>query len=171
MTLQATCFEQPTHGDETEGVLIIDVNPFGTNGAKDRRLLISKDAEPIRDLVTVLDEIRRKGIFYEFCEMIDEVNMMAIGLETRIGQFSMSMIIPQGQYDKKHDFCLEKLAEFRTKPVHRNAYYTLKMGVKMSRREEKGYMILKGNSGPLTQVSGGDGSRGFEKNGIRSSTR
>lgn len=30
-----------------EGVAIIDVNPFGTNGEEDRRLLISKDAEPI----------------------------------------------------------------------------------------------------------------------------
>jgi hypothetical protein len=47
MTLQATYHEQPTPGDEKEGVSIIDVNPFGTNGEKDRRLLISKDAEPI----------------------------------------------------------------------------------------------------------------------------
>ncbi|WP_312925101.1 hypothetical protein [Atlantibacter hermannii] len=47
MTLQATYLEQPTPGNETEGVSIIDVNPFGTNGEKDRRLLISKNAEPI----------------------------------------------------------------------------------------------------------------------------
>lgn len=47
MTLQATYLEQPTPGDETEDVPIIDVNPFGPNGEKDRRLLISKDAEPI----------------------------------------------------------------------------------------------------------------------------
>jgi len=47
--------------------------------------------------------------------MIEGVNTMAIGLETRIGQFSVSMLMPQGRYDKKHDFCLEKLAEFRTK--------------------------------------------------------
>lgn len=47
MTLQATYLEQPTPGNETEGVSIIDVNPFGTNGKKDRRLLISKNAEPI----------------------------------------------------------------------------------------------------------------------------
>jgi len=47
MTLQAAYLEQPTLGDETEGVSIIDVNPFGPNGEKDRRLLISKDAEPI----------------------------------------------------------------------------------------------------------------------------
>ncbi|KHT04566.1 hypothetical protein [Pectobacterium brasiliense] len=47
MTLQAIYLEQPTPGDEREGVSIIDVNPFGPNGEKDRRLLISKDAEPI----------------------------------------------------------------------------------------------------------------------------
>ena len=47
MTLQATYIEQPTLGDETEGISIIDVNPFGTNGEKDRRLLIRKNAEPI----------------------------------------------------------------------------------------------------------------------------
>lgn len=47
MTLQATYLEQHTPGDETEGVSIIDVNPFGANGKKDRRLLISKEAEPI----------------------------------------------------------------------------------------------------------------------------
>ena len=47
MTLQATYLEQPTPGDETVGVLIMDVNPFGANGEKDRQLLISKDAEPI----------------------------------------------------------------------------------------------------------------------------
>lgn len=47
MTLQATWLEQPTPGDETEGISIIDVNPFGANGEKDRRLLISKDVEPI----------------------------------------------------------------------------------------------------------------------------
>ncbi|MDM2932984.1 hypothetical protein [Citrobacter sp. Cu233] len=47
MTLQVTYLEQPTPGDETEGVLIIDVNPFGTNGEKERRLLIRKDGEPI----------------------------------------------------------------------------------------------------------------------------
>lgn len=47
MTLKATWLEQPTSGDETESVSIIDVNPFGPNGEMDRRLLISKDAEPI----------------------------------------------------------------------------------------------------------------------------
>ncbi|MCB5308094.1 hypothetical protein [Yersinia massiliensis] len=47
MTLQATYLEQPTLSDETEGVSIIDVNPFGPDGEMDRRLLISKDAEPI----------------------------------------------------------------------------------------------------------------------------
>ncbi|MEN4545454.1 hypothetical protein [Pantoea agglomerans] len=47
MTLQATYVEQNMSGDETEVVSIIDVNPFGTNGEMDRRLLISKDAEPI----------------------------------------------------------------------------------------------------------------------------
>lgn len=47
MTLNATYFEQPTPGYETESVTIIDVNPFGPNGEMDRRLLISKDAEPI----------------------------------------------------------------------------------------------------------------------------
>jgi len=68
-----------------------------------------------RDLIAVLDDIRRTGISYDFGEMIEGVNTMAIGLETRIGQFSVSMLMPQGRYDKKHDFCLEKLAEFRTK--------------------------------------------------------
>ncbi|ENF6042018.1 hypothetical protein ABRV10_004078 [Citrobacter amalonaticus] len=47
MTLNATYLEQPTPGDETESVTIIDVNPFGPNGEMDRRLLISKDAEPL----------------------------------------------------------------------------------------------------------------------------
>ena len=47
MTLHATYLEQPNSGDEMEGVAIIDVNPFGTNGEKDRRLLICKDVEPI----------------------------------------------------------------------------------------------------------------------------
>ncbi|WP_333849812.1 hypothetical protein [Leclercia sp.] len=47
MTLQATWLEQPTPVDETKGVSIIDVNPFGSNGEKDRRLLISNDDEPI----------------------------------------------------------------------------------------------------------------------------
>jgi len=47
MTLQATWLEQLTASDETDGVSIIVVNPFGPNGEKDRRLLISKDAEPI----------------------------------------------------------------------------------------------------------------------------
>lgn len=47
MTLQATWLEQLTASDETDGVSIIEVNPFGPNGEKDRRLLISKDAEPI----------------------------------------------------------------------------------------------------------------------------
>lgn len=47
MTLQATYVEQNLAGYETEGVSIIDVNLFGTNGEMDRRLLISKDADPI----------------------------------------------------------------------------------------------------------------------------
>lgn len=47
MTLQATYLEQPTPGDETEGITIIDINPFGPNGEKDQRLLISKSAEPV----------------------------------------------------------------------------------------------------------------------------
>jgi len=47
MTLQATWLEQLSVADETEGVSIIEVNPFGPNGEKDRQLLISKDAEPI----------------------------------------------------------------------------------------------------------------------------
>ncbi len=47
MTLQAIWLEQLTASDETDGVSIIEVNPFGPNGEKDRRLLISKDAEPI----------------------------------------------------------------------------------------------------------------------------
>lgn len=46
MTLQATWLEQPKPGDEREGVSIIDFNPFGANGEKDRRLLISKGGEP-----------------------------------------------------------------------------------------------------------------------------
>ena len=44
MTLHATFLDQPNSGDEMEGVAIIDVNPFGTNG-KNRRLLICKDGE------------------------------------------------------------------------------------------------------------------------------
>ncbi|WP_258051363.1 hypothetical protein [Enterobacter asburiae] len=47
MTLQATWLEHPMPGDKKEGVSIIDVNPFGANGEKDRRLLISNDGEPI----------------------------------------------------------------------------------------------------------------------------
>ncbi len=47
MTLNATYLEQPTPGDGTKSVTIIDVNPFGPNGEMDRRLLISKDVEPI----------------------------------------------------------------------------------------------------------------------------
>lgn len=47
MTLHATWLEQLTASDETDGVSIIQVNPFGSNGEKDRQLLISKDAEPI----------------------------------------------------------------------------------------------------------------------------
>ncbi len=47
MTLQATYIEQPTPGAETEGVSIIDVNPFGSKGEKDRRLLIRNDGEPL----------------------------------------------------------------------------------------------------------------------------
>lgn len=47
MTLQATWFDHPGPDDETEGVSIIDVNPFGPNGEKDRQLLISQGAEPI----------------------------------------------------------------------------------------------------------------------------
>ncbi|UJC68955.1 hypothetical protein [Enterobacter cloacae] len=43
MTLQATWLEHPMPGDKKEGVSIIDVNPFGANGEKDRRLLISND--------------------------------------------------------------------------------------------------------------------------------
>lgn len=47
MTLHGTYIEQPTPGDETQGVLIIDVNPFGAKGEKDRWLLISKNDDPI----------------------------------------------------------------------------------------------------------------------------
>ncbi|EOW6643775.1 hypothetical protein ACOZ0N_000661 [Cronobacter muytjensii] len=47
MTLQATWLEQPKPGDEREAVSIINVNPFGANGEKNRRLLISKGGEPI----------------------------------------------------------------------------------------------------------------------------
>lgn len=47
MTLQATYIEQLTPGAETEGVSIIDVNPFGSKGEKDRRLLIRNDGEPL----------------------------------------------------------------------------------------------------------------------------
>ena len=46
MKLQATWLEQSTPGVEMEGVPQMDVNPFGSNGEKDRRLLISKDAKP-----------------------------------------------------------------------------------------------------------------------------
>ncbi|WP_368766879.1 IclR family transcriptional regulator [Enterobacter hormaechei] len=68
-----------------------------------------------RDLTAVLDDIRRAGISYDFGEMIEGVNTLAIGLETGIGQFSVSMPMPQGRYEKKHDHCLKKLAEFRIK--------------------------------------------------------
>lgn len=47
MTLHAVYLKQPALDDETEGITIIDINPFGSNGEKDRLLLISKSAEPI----------------------------------------------------------------------------------------------------------------------------
>ena len=47
MAVQATWLEQPKPGDKREGISIIDVNPFGANGEKDRRLLINKDGELI----------------------------------------------------------------------------------------------------------------------------
>ena len=50
MKLQATYLEQHMPCDETEGVSLIDVNPFGAYGKKVRRLLIRKEAEPIQIL-------------------------------------------------------------------------------------------------------------------------
>lgn len=44
MTLHAVNLKQPALDDETEGITIIDINPFGSNGGKDRLLPISKSA-------------------------------------------------------------------------------------------------------------------------------
>lgn len=71
--------------------------------------------QTINDLIDVLDDIRRTGISYDFGEMIEGVNTLAIGLETPIGQFSVSMLLPQGRYERKHDFCIDKLVEFKAK--------------------------------------------------------
>lgn len=59
MTLQATYPEQTMPFDETEGVSIIDVNPFGRKGKRDRQLLISKDAEPLLILQLYIREDER----------------------------------------------------------------------------------------------------------------
>lgn len=40
---------------------------------------------------------------------------LAIGLDTQIGRFSVSMLLPLGRYERKHDFCVESLMEFRSK--------------------------------------------------------
>lgn len=79
MTLQATWLEQPTPVEETQGVSIIDVNPFGPNGEKDRLLLISKDGEPmlILQLYMRTDE---DGclISSAFCELLLNESHVAI---------------------------------------------------------------------------------------------
>lgn len=47
MTFEAAFLEQSTHVDETEDVTVIDLNPFGLKGEKDRLLLIRKNGEPV----------------------------------------------------------------------------------------------------------------------------
>lgn len=47
MTLEAAYIEQSTPGDETGDVAVFDLNPFGLDGEKDRRLLIRKNGEPV----------------------------------------------------------------------------------------------------------------------------
>ena len=47
MTLEAAYLEESTPVDETEDVTVIDLNPFGLKGEKDRLLLIRKNGEPV----------------------------------------------------------------------------------------------------------------------------
>lgn len=79
MTLQATCFERTSASDETEGVAIIDVNPFGHKGSRDRRLLISKDAEPVLILqLYVRADERGWRVSSAFCEFLLNESHVAI---------------------------------------------------------------------------------------------
>ena len=71
--------------------------------------------QTISSLLDSLKEIRMDGISYDHGEMIEGVKTMAIGINTRIGHFSVSMLLPFGRFEKKHDFCRESLLEFQKK--------------------------------------------------------
>lgn len=71
--------------------------------------------QTISALIEVLKEIRREGVSYDHGEMIEGVKTMAVGLSTRIGHFSVSMLLPFGRFEKNHEFCRESLHEFRKK--------------------------------------------------------
>lgn len=87
------------------------------------RQLFSDEFRPPQDfsiqtisaLIEVLREIRREGVSYDHGEMIEGVKTMAVGLNTRIGHFSVSMLLPFGRFEKKHEFCRENLHEFSKK--------------------------------------------------------
>ncbi|EMY1073398.1 IclR family transcriptional regulator [Salmonella enterica] len=90
---------------------------------EDVRALFAEEFRPPADfsiqtistLIERLNEIRKNGISYDYGEMIEGVNTIAIGLDTQIGRFSVSMLLPLGRYERKHDFCVESLMEFRSK--------------------------------------------------------
>lgn len=71
--------------------------------------------QTISGLIEVLNTIRQDGISYDHGEMIEGVKTMAIGMNTRIGHLSVSMLLPFGRFEKKHEFCRESLNEFRKK--------------------------------------------------------
>lgn len=71
--------------------------------------------QTLSSLTEKLNEIRKNGISYDFGEMIEGVNTIAIGLDTHIGRFSVSMLLPVGRYERKHAFCVESLMEFRNR--------------------------------------------------------
>jgi DNA-binding IclR family transcriptional regulator len=62
--------------------------------------------QSIPQLLASLERIRYEGISYDYGEMIEGVNTMAVGMQTLPGHFSVSMLIPQGRFDRKHDFCV-----------------------------------------------------------------
>lgn len=70
---------------------------------------------PIQTLAALLESIgavRESGVSYDRGEMIEGVNMMAVGVCTRIGELSVGILLPSGRSEKKHTFCRESLQEF-----------------------------------------------------------
>lgn len=64
------------------------------------------------ELVALLAAVRESGVATDAGEMTEGVNAMAVGVRTRLGEFSVGLVLPSGRWEKKAALCRECLTAF-----------------------------------------------------------